>query len=81
MAGHWGNEPVTVQGLLVVDVIPEENAILVKGSVPGWNKGTVYVYHSTIANRRKKQLKTKREMEIVENLLKVETKQEENQEG
>jgi large subunit ribosomal protein L3 len=72
MAGHWGNEPVTVQGLLVVDVIPEENAILVKGSVPGWPKGTVYVYHSTIANRRKKKLKLQREMYIVENLLKVE---------
>ncbi|RTZ68440.1 MAG: 50S ribosomal protein L3 [Aquificaceae bacterium] len=72
MPGHWGNEPVTVQGLLVVDVVPEESVILVKGSVPGWNRGTVYVYHSTIANRRKKQLKTKREMYIVENLLKVE---------
>ncbi len=72
MPGHWGNEPITVQGLLVVDVVPEEGVILVKGSVPGWNKGTVYVYHSTIANRRKKQLKTKREMYIVENLLKVE---------
>ena len=82
MAGHWGNEPVTVQGLLVVDVIPEENAILVKGSVPGWNKGTVYVYHSTIANRRKKKLKTQREQKIVENLLRAgEKKQEEQQEG
>ncbi|RTZ60414.1 MAG: hypothetical protein DSZ31_02090, partial [Gammaproteobacteria bacterium] len=66
------NEHITVQGLLVVDVVPEERVILVKGSVPGWNRGTVYVYHSTIANRRKKQLKTKREMYIVENLLKVE---------
>jgi len=81
MPGHWGNEPVTVQGLLVVDVIPEENAILVKGSVPGWNNGTVYVYHSTIAGRRKKRLKTQREQYIVENLLKAEGEQNQEQEN
>jgi len=82
MAGHWGAEPVTVQGLLVVDVIPEENAILVKGSVPGWNKGTVYVYHSTIASRRKKRLKTEREKaSIVENLLKPQESSKSEGEG
>jgi len=35
MAGHMGNETVTVAGLRVVRVIPEENLILVKGAVPG----------------------------------------------
>lgn len=35
MGGHMGNETVTVAGLSVVRVIPEENLILVKGAVPG----------------------------------------------
>lgn len=35
MAGHWGNETATVRGLEIVDVIPEENVVLIKGSVPG----------------------------------------------
>ncbi len=35
MAGQWGNETVTIRNLQIVDVIPEENVLLVKGSVPG----------------------------------------------
>lgn len=35
MAGQWGNETATISGLKIVDVIPEENVVLVKGSVPG----------------------------------------------
>lgn len=35
MAGQWGNETVTVLNLKIVDVIPEENVVLVRGSVPG----------------------------------------------
>lgn len=35
MAGQWGNETVTVRNVRVVDVIPEENVVLVRGSVPG----------------------------------------------
>jgi len=35
MAGHWGNETATIRGLQIVDVIPEENVVLIKGSVPG----------------------------------------------
>jgi len=35
MAGQWGNETSTISGLKIVDVIPEENVLLVKGSVPG----------------------------------------------
>ena len=43
MAGHWGNERVSIQNLRVVAVRPEENLLLVKGSVPGSNGGTVLV--------------------------------------
>lgn len=35
MAGRWGNETVTINNLKIVDVIPEENVLLVSGSVPG----------------------------------------------
>jgi large subunit ribosomal protein L3 len=35
MAGHMGNEKITVQNLQVMKVIPEKNLLIVKGSVPG----------------------------------------------
>jgi large subunit ribosomal protein L3 len=38
--GQMGNERVTQRGLTVVDVRPDENVLLVRGSVPG-AKGTV----------------------------------------
>ena len=40
MAGHMGNERVTVQNLQVIKVMPEHNLLLVKGSVPG-AKGSI----------------------------------------
>ncbi|MCR4667588.1 MAG: 50S ribosomal protein L3 [Desulfovibrio sp.] len=43
MAGHWGNETVTEEGLLVVGIRPEDNVILVRGSVPGPKNGLVFV--------------------------------------
>ena len=43
MAGHMGNQRVTVQNLTVVDVLPEENVLLVKGAVPGAPGGDVCV--------------------------------------
>ena len=43
MAGHWGNERVSIQNLEVVDIRPEENLMLVKGAVPGAKRGVVIV--------------------------------------
>ena len=43
MAGLWGNETVTELGLTIVDVRPEDNVILVKGSVPGPKNGLVLI--------------------------------------
>lgn len=43
MPGHMGNVRVTTQNLKVVQVREEDNAILVKGSVPGPNGGVVLV--------------------------------------
>jgi large subunit ribosomal protein L3 len=57
MAGHYGNETITVLGLEVVDIIPEKNVILVKGSVPGAPNSIVFLKSSVIAERRKGKLK------------------------
>ncbi len=43
MPGHYGNEQVTVKGLEVVKVSPEQNVIMVKGAVPGATGGLVYI--------------------------------------
>ncbi len=33
--GHWGDETITVKNVEIVDVIPSENVVMVKGPVPG----------------------------------------------
>ncbi len=42
-AGHMGTDRVTVRNLKVVQVLPEENALLVEGAVPGSDGGYVVV--------------------------------------
>ena len=44
--GQMGNKRVTQRGLTVVDVIPDDNLLLVRGSVPG-PKGAVVEIRST----------------------------------
>ena len=41
MAGHWGNEQISTQNLLVVDIRAEQNLLLVRGAVPGSKQGVV----------------------------------------
>ena len=43
MAGRDGGERRTIQNLEVVKVLAEENLILVKGAIPGYNGSTVYI--------------------------------------
>jgi large subunit ribosomal protein L3 len=49
MAGHLGNERVTVQNLTVVKVDAENNIIAVKGAVPGPKGGIVVLSDSVKA--------------------------------
>ena len=49
MAGHLGNELVTVQNLSVVKVDAEKNIIAVKGAVPGPKGGIVVLFDSVKA--------------------------------
>ncbi|MBI89223.1 MAG: 50S ribosomal protein L3 [Candidatus Marinimicrobia bacterium] len=44
MAGRHGNKKVTVENLIVIKVDKDNNQILVKGSIPGPNNGTIVVY-------------------------------------
>lgn len=43
MAGHMGDERVTIAGLQVVRVDPARNLLLVKGGVPGANDGLLVI--------------------------------------
>ena len=49
MAGHLGNERVTVQNLSVVKVDAEKNIIAVKGAIPGPKGGIVVLFDSVKA--------------------------------
>jgi large subunit ribosomal protein L3 len=52
MAGQLGNEAATVVNLQVVEVIPDDNAIVVAGSVPGADGGILVVRHAAKLKRR-----------------------------
>jgi large subunit ribosomal protein L3 len=43
MPGHMGDATVTTQNLKVVNIIPEENLMLLKGSVPGCKNGYLVI--------------------------------------
>lgn len=43
LPGHYGVEQVTIQNLVVADIMPEKNLILVKGGIPGHNEAMVIV--------------------------------------
>ena len=49
LPGHMGNVNTTVLNLEVVKVMPEKNVILIKGGVPGPNKGLVVIRNSVKA--------------------------------
>ena len=49
LPGHMGNVSTTVLNLEVVKVMPEKNIILIKGGVPGPNKGFVVIRNSVKA--------------------------------
>ncbi|MBW2645271.1 MAG: 50S ribosomal protein L3 [Deltaproteobacteria bacterium] len=43
LPGHYGDSRVTVKGLEVVDVRPEQNLLIIKGAVPGSQDGLVEI--------------------------------------
>ncbi len=51
LPGHMGNVRVTVQNLEVVDIVPEKNLIVIRGSIPGSNGGLVEIKHTVKIKR------------------------------
>lgn len=49
MPGHMGNRNTTLLNVMVARVIPEKNLILVKGGIPGPNKGLVLIRNTVKA--------------------------------
>ena len=43
MAGHMGDEQITVKGLKVYKTDPEHNLLLVQGAVPGAKNGLLLI--------------------------------------
>jgi large subunit ribosomal protein L3 len=56
MAGHMGDERITVRSLDVIAIDPEKNLLLVKGPVPGPNQSMVMIREAKRLNRRKGRL-------------------------
>ncbi len=56
MAGHMGDERITVRSLDVIRLVPEKNLVLVKGPVPGAN-GSVLVLRPAVRLYRTKAKK------------------------
>jgi large subunit ribosomal protein L3 len=52
MAGQMGNEKATVLNLKIVDILPEENAVLISGAVPGADGAMVTVRHAARSKTR-----------------------------
>ena len=44
MPGHMGSELVTKKNVIVIDIRPEDNVMLLKGSVPGAKQGILQVF-------------------------------------
>ena len=52
MAGHYGNERVTVQNMTVTAVEADRNLVVVKGSVPGPNGRVVWIQEAVKKGKR-----------------------------
>ncbi len=83
MAGHMGDEQVTVSGLSVVAINPETNILYIKGAIPGARNGLVMVYgpgvmeikaQENTESQEHENIKIQEPVEIKEEIVKEETK-------
>ncbi len=51
MAGHMGDDRVTIQNLRVIRIDTERNLLMIEGSVPGANKGVVVIRRAVKAKK------------------------------
>ncbi len=61
MSGHMGDERKTIQNLELVEVIPQDNVVLVRGPVPGGRNGYLLVQNAV-----KKTLYKRKRHEVIE---------------
>ena len=59
MPGHMGNTLTTIQNLKVVEIRPEDNLIMIKGSIPGAINGIVKITQAAKKKNKKKNSMTK----------------------
>lgn len=57
MAGHHGHAKRTTLNLQIVKVLPEKNALLIKGALPGPNKGLVTIRSAVKVQLKKREVK------------------------
>ena len=61
LPGHYGTDNVTIQNLTVVGIEPEQNLLLVSGSVPGHADGLLFVNTAAKGQPRPKKKQEVRE--------------------
>ena len=71
LPGHMGDETITIQNLMIVDVNPNENYILVSGNVPGPKNGLVLIKSAIKAtkNNAPAELVTYEEETVVDEVI------------
>jgi large subunit ribosomal protein L3 len=52
MAGQMGNETASILNLQVLEIVPEDNAVVISGAVPGPDGGLIVVRHAARPRRR-----------------------------
>jgi large subunit ribosomal protein L3 len=57
MSGHMGDDRITLQNLELLEILPDENIILVRGNVPGGKNGYVLVQAAVKKVQYKRKLR------------------------
>ncbi len=73
LPGHMGTLTVTIQNLMVVDVDKENNALLIKGNIPGPKKGLVIIKTSV---KNPKTIETENLVSYIKKMPKEEVTEE-----
>lgn len=66
LPGHMGDARITVKGLEVVGVRPEDNVVLIKGAVPGSRDGVLFITPAGEALEDRAELKRQQSKQVEE---------------
>lgn len=66
LPGHMGNEQITIQNLMIVDVDTENKYILVSGNVPGPKNSFVFIREAIKGNKKSEPVELVSYEEVVE---------------